>query len=122
MLLVACVDHDFLCLRFRIFILVTINVTLHVLVLFEQEPKHLVHLLRGLNRHFLIPFHTRQFPLQILDALDVRALELTLIRHDEFKRTYHVLLQLVVEGLSRNLHTDAKHDRCVDYLLLQGRI
>ena len=47
---------------------------------------------------------------------------MTLIGHYKFIRTHQVLLQLVVKSLSRNLDADAKHDRCVDNLLLQSCI
>ena len=45
-------------------------------------------------------------------------LELSLVSHDVVVGAGEVLLQLVVEGLSRDLHTDTEHDMDVDDLLL----
>ena len=49
-------------------------------------------------------------------------LELGLVRHDVVVSDDEVLLQLVVEGLARDLHADAKHDMDVDDLLFQCRV
>ena len=46
-------------------------------------------------------------------------LELGLVRHDVVVGDDEVLLQLVVEGLARDLHADTKHDMDVDDLLFQ---
>ena len=47
-------------------------------------------------------------------------LELGLIRHDVLVRTVEVFVQLVVEGLTRDLDADPKHDLGVDNVLLHG--
>ena len=46
-------------------------------------------------------------------------LELSLVRHDVVVSANEVLLQLVVEGLARDLHADTQHDMNVDDLLFQ---
>ena len=47
-------------------------------------------------------------------------LELGLIRHDVLIRTVEVFVQLVVEGLTRYLDADPKHNLGVDNVLLHG--
>ena len=47
-------------------------------------------------------------------------LELGLIRHDVLVSTVEVFVQLVVEGLTRDLDADPKHNLGVDNVLLHG--
>ena len=47
-------------------------------------------------------------------------LELGLVRHDVLVRTVEVLVELVVEGLTRDLDADPKHNLGVDNVLLHG--
>ena len=49
-------------------------------------------------------------------------LKLSLVCHDIVVGANEVLLQLVVEGLAGDLHTDAQHDMDINDLLLQCRI
>lgn len=48
--------------------------------------------------------------------------KLTLVSHQIFIGTNTVLLQLVIEGLSGYLNTDAQYYLDIDYLLFQGGI
>lgn len=49
-------------------------------------------------------------------------LELGLIRHDVVISARKVLLQFVIEGLTRDLYANAKNDMDVNDLLFQGRV
>ena len=99
-------------------LLVGADVVAHVLVLLEQEPEHAVQLLGRLDLHLGVGAHRAQLLLQVDDTLYVVLLERGLVGHDVVVGAGKVLLQLVVEGLSRDLHTDAEHDMDVDDLLL----
>lgn len=83
------------------------NVVPNLLVLLEEEPEHSVEFLVRLNLHFRVTAHLPQLFLQILHALDVVALKLTLVRHDVVVGKDKVLVELVVEGLAGDLDADA---------------
>lgn len=97
-------------MRLRVLILVTLNLILDFLVLLEQHPKHLVKLLASLEGHFLVCFHRMQLFLEQLYPLDVCELELALVSHQVLVRADDVLVYLVVECLSRDLHADSEYD------------
>lgn len=103
-----------------VLILIALDLILDLLILLKQKPEHLVKLLAGLESDLLVGLHRLQLFLEELHALDVGQLELALVGHQVLVRAGDVVVQLVVEGLSGDLHADAQHDGRVNYLLFQG--
>ena len=95
------------------------DVVLDILVLLEQKPEHAVKFLGRLDGDLLMGLHVCKFLLEVLDADNLVVWELVLVVHEVLVGADKVLLQLVVEGLSRYLHTDAEHNLDVDDLLLE---
>ena len=86
--------------------LVSPDVILDILVLLEEEPEHAVQFLGRLDLHLGVTAHRPQLLLQTDDALDVVRLERRLVGHDVVVGADEVLLHLVVEGLTGDLHAD----------------
>ena len=101
---------------------VVCDVVLHILVLFQEQPEHSTELFGWLDLHFLVTLHAGDFFLQILDAGYLMVWELALVCHQVVVGTHKVLLQLIVESLSRDLHADAQNNLDVHDLLFQGCI
>lgn len=95
------------------------NLLVDLLILLDKQPEHLVELLGGVDLHLHMRFHVSDLLLNVLDTLDVMALELCLVRHQVLVSAVEVLLKLVVEGLTRDLNTDAQDDLCVHDLFFQ---
>lgn len=74
-------------LSFSIFVFITLNLVLHILVLFKEQPEHLIKLFTTLNVHFLVSLHGLELLPDVLNALDISVLKLTLVGNQILVRT-----------------------------------
>ena len=105
-----------------VLLVIVLDVILDILVLVEEEPEHSIKFFGGLDLNLLMWLHICQFFLHVLDASNFMIWKLTLISHQVVIGTDKVLLQLVVESLSGDLHADSKHYLNVHHVLFQCSI
>ena len=100
----------------KISVLILLYIVSNIGILLEKEPEHPIQLFICLNLHLMLTFHGSELLLKILNALNVVLLELILVGHDVVVGTDEILLQLIVEGLPRNLNADSKNDLSIYYI------